>query len=199
MSFKDIIKITFNLFIIYVAGGLLLAYIYSKASPIIYKNNEKAKQQALKELMPEADIIERLGEWYPYEKHAEYYIGKKSGSPVGYVVQSFGKGYSSYINVLFSVGLDFKVKKINVLHHTETPGLGDEIETDAFKAQFKDKDEEHLEVVKIEKEGYIQAITGATISSRGVSENAVRAGLKFLKDTLTKGGNDDNEQRSSQH
>jgi electron transport complex protein RnfG len=250
MTFKDILKITFNLVILYLAGGLLLAAVYARTSPIIYRNNEIEKARALKEMMPEAEeicyifeftderlnklrdkgvpeeIINKLKElqnekmikgkeeffktmeqmlgaealenyksllfktlkandWYPHGKHAEYFVAKKGGQVIGYIVQTFGKGYSSYIDILFSVDTDFIVQKMNVLHHAETPGLGDEIELDWFKNQFKGKDIEHLKVDKTgTKKEYIQAITGATISTRAVSEDGIRNGIIFLQKAL---------------
>jgi len=38
------------------------------------------------------------------------------------------------------------VKKIKILGHAETPGLGDEIEKDYFQKQFDGKDLEHTGV-----------------------------------------------------
>ncbi len=211
MTVKDMAKITFNLVVIYLAGGLLLAYVYSWASPKIFINNKIAKEKALKELVPEADTIAKLGDWEPHEKHAEYFAARKCGElkvttiedektgdvkeekecidpeDIAYIVQTFGKGYSSYIDILFSVDKDFKVKKMNVLHHAETPGLGDEIELDYFKDQFAGKDAEHLKVLKTETTEYIQAITGATISTRAVSEDGIKKGLEFLVEALEGG------------
>jgi electron transport complex protein RnfG len=80
------------------------------------------------------------------------------------------------------------VQKIEILDEKETPGLGDEIETASFKNQFKSKDLDHLKVLKTETTEYIQAITGATISSRAVTEDAVKNGVQFLKDTIKAGG-----------
>lgn len=188
MTGKDIIKITLNLVIIYIIGGLILAGVYAKTSPIMYKKALIEKELALKELMPEADKIEKLGEWSIHEKHAEYFAAKKGDEIIGYIVQSFGKGYSSYINTLVAVDKDFKVQKINILGHAETPGLGDEIDSDSFKGQFKGKDMDHLKVLKTETTEYIQAISGATISSRAVTEDAVKNGVNFLIEKMKKGG-----------
>lgn len=189
MTGKDVnaIKITLNLVIVYIIGGLILAAVYAKTSPIMFRNAVIAKQKALKELLPEADKIDKAGDWTIHEKHAEYFIAKKGDETIGYVVQSFGKGYSSYINTLVSVDKDFNIQKINILSHAETPGLGDEIEYDYFKDQFKNKDLDHLKVLKTDTTEYIQAISGATISSRAVSEDAVKNGVSFLIKTL-KGG-----------
>ncbi|MBF0328972.1 MAG: RnfABCDGE type electron transport complex subunit G [Nitrospirae bacterium] len=188
MTGKDILKITLNLVLVYLAGGLILAGVYAKTSPIMFQNAKIAKEAALKELVPEADKIEKAGDWTIHEKHAEYFVAKKDDEVIGYVIQSFGKGYSSYINTLIAVDKDFKVKKINVLSHAETPGLGDEIEADSFKDQFKGKDAEHLKVLKTETTEFVQAISGATISSRAVCDDAVKKGVEFLKKQMTEGG-----------
>ena len=180
MTGRDIIKITLNLVIVYLVGGLILAAVYAKTSPIMFRNAVLEKQKALKDLMPDADKIEKMGDWTPHEKHAEYFVARKGSDIIGYVVESFGKGYSSYIDIYIAVDKDFKVQKISILHHAETPGLGDEIETDSFKSQFKDKDLDHLKVVKTDTKEYIQAISGATISSRAVTEDAVKNGVEAL-------------------
>lgn len=196
MTFKDIFKISLNLVIVYLIGGFILSFVFANTSPKIYRNNEEAEQKALKELLPDADSITKMGEWAPHEKHAKYFIAKKGGQPIGYIVQSFGKGYSSYINTFISVDPNFKVQKIKILAHGETPGLGDEIETSWFQNQFKDKGIEHLKVIKGDTKDDIQAISGATISSRAVTEDAVKNGVLFLMKTIKGGGADVQPQHS---
>jgi Na+-translocating ferredoxin:NAD+ oxidoreductase subunit G len=184
MTAKDIIKITLNLVIIYIIGGIILAGVYAKTSPIMFRNAVIEKETALKKLMPDADRIEKIGDWTIHEKHAEYFIAEKDGKPIGYIIQSFGKGYSSYINTLVAVDTEFRIKKIGILGHAETPGLGDEIEADSFQSQFTGKDPEHMKVLKTDTTEYIQAISGATISSRAVAEDAVKNSLNFLRKTI---------------
>jgi electron transport complex protein RnfG len=195
MTGKDIIKITVNLVIVYLIGGAILAAVYAKTSPIMYRNAVIEKERALKTLMPDADNIEKMGDWTVHEKHAEYFVAKKGNNIIGYVVQSFGKGYSSYINVLIAVDKDIKVREIKILSHAETPGLGDEIEKDDFKKQFKGKGIDHIKLVKTETTEYIQAISGVTISSRAVTEDAVKKGVTHLINTV-KGGVDGTTQHN---
>ena len=195
MTLKDIIKITLNLVIVYLIGGFILSFVYAQASPKIFKNAEEAEKKALKLLMPDADDVTKMGDWTSHDKHAKYFVAKKGGDIIGYVIQSFGKGYSSYINTFIATDKDFVVQKINILGHAETPGLGDEIETDWFKNQFKDKTLEHLKVIKGETKEDIQAISGATISSRAVTEDAVKHGVEFLIKTIKEGGNTDVKQQ----
>jgi len=184
MTGRDILKITLNLVVIYLMGGLILAVVYAKTSPVMFQKAALEKEAALKKLIPDADAIEKLGDWSIHEKHSEYFVARKNNAVIGYIIQSFGKGYSSYIDTLIAVDTDFKVIKISILGHAETPGLGDEIEADTFKNQFAGKDTEHLKIVKTETADYVQAISGATISSRAVSEDAVQNGIAFLIQTL---------------
>lgn len=179
MTAKDMIKIMLNLTIIYVVGGLLLAYVYAKTSPIMYIKAKEEKEAALKKMIPEAESIELIGNWEIYHRHPELYVAKSGGEEIGYISEGFGKGYSSYINVLTALDRDFVVQKINILHHAETPGLGDEIELDDFKDRYKGKTVDKLVVIKGPTDENIEAITGATISSRAVTES-VREGVKAL-------------------
>lgn len=203
------VKITVNLVVIYVIGGLIMAFVYAKTSPIMFIKAKEEKEAALKLMMPDADKIASIGAWEPHEKHAEYYAARKCGEvktvsvkdektgemkeekecvdpqDIGYIAETFGKGYSSYINILVSVDKNFVVQKISILHHGETPGLGDEIDKEYFQTQFAGKSVDKLEVIKGETPDKIQAITGATISSRAVTEDGVRNGVKMLMEKLS--------------
>lgn len=209
MTAIDIVKITVNLVVIYVIGGLIMAFVYAKTSPIMFIKAKEEKEAALKLMMPEADKISTLGEWEPHEKHAEYYAALKCGEvkvinakdektgeikeekeclnpqDIGYIVEGFGKGYSSYIHILASVDKNFVLRKISILGHGETPGLGDEIEKDYFLNQFEGKSSDDLVVIKGETAEKIEAITGATISSRAVTEDGVKRGIKMLEEKLS--------------
>ncbi|MEK7238546.1 MAG: RnfABCDGE type electron transport complex subunit G [Nitrospirota bacterium] len=192
MTAKDMAKITINLVVIYIIGGLIIAFVYAKTSPIMFKKAEEEKKAALMTMIPEADKdgIQSIGKWEPHHKHAEYYVAKKGNEEIGYIIEGFGKGYSSYINVLVSVDKNFMVKKVSILHHAETPGLGDEIEKDYFLKRFENKSVDNLIVVKRETKDKVEAISGATISSRAVTEDAVKNGVKMLKEKLSDGVKD---------
>jgi electron transport complex protein RnfG len=177
---KDIVKISLNLVVVYVVGGALLAAVYVNTSPIISKNAVKEKKVALEKIMPEANQIEKIGDWTTHEKNAEYFIAKKDSRVCGYIIESYGKGYSGLINVLIATDTIGKINKINILSHSETPGLGDQIETGWFKNQFTGKNYDRMKVIKAPTQENIQAISGATISSRAVTEDAVKNALEQL-------------------
>ncbi len=79
MTTKEMMKITFNLVVLYVIGGLIMAYVYAITSPIKFQKEKAEKEAALKLMMPEADTVVKLGDWEPHEKHAEYYAARKCG------------------------------------------------------------------------------------------------------------------------
>ncbi len=108
---------------------------------------------------------------------------KKNGELCGYVIESYGKGYSSFIHTMLAVDSSLKVINITILGHAETPGLGDIIETPDFQKQFYGKRTDNMQVVKTTGTDKIQAISGATISSRAVV-NAQHDALSFLNSVL---------------
>ncbi len=215
MTTKDMAKITVNLVVIYLLGGLLIAFVYAKTSPIMFIKAKEEKDAALKTMMPEAQHIVKIGEWKPHEKHAEYYAAQECGElkttsvkdektgetkeqqecinpvDIGYIVESYGKGYSSYIELLASVDKNFTVQKVSILHHAETPGLGDEIVLPYFLKRFEGKSLDNLVVIKGETPDKIEAISGATISSRAVTEDGVKNGVKMLKEKLSGAGGEE--------
>ena len=60
--------------------------------------------------------------------------------------------------------------EIQVVAHRETPGLGSKITAERYLRQYKGQHPEQFDV-RVEKDGgNVDAISGATISSRAVSE-----------------------------
>jgi len=178
---KEMIKITTSLVIIFVAAGLIMASVFAKTAPIVKIKKEQEETSARKKMMPDADTIDEAGKWEPFGKKGKYFESKKAGETTGYLITTYGKGYSSYISILVSVGKDMKVKGIGILGHGETPGLGDEIEQEYFKKRFEGKSLEQLEVVKVEGTDKVQAISGATISSRAVTKGVREAVNKLTE------------------
>jgi electron transport complex protein RnfG len=82
-----------------------------------------------------------------------------------------------------------RIKGIQILESSETPGLGGKIRGEPFKNQFRGLQvEREVGLVKSAEpeKGEIQAITGATISSRAVV-NIINKGLDRVRSVLSKG------------
>ena len=180
---KDMLKITLSLVALFIAAGLIMGGTYMLTSPVRFKAEKKEKEEALKEMAPEAtDPIKPAGNWTSHGKSYEYYVATSNGKAVAYISSAAGKGYSSYIKMLVSLDTDLKIRDLKILGHAETPGLGDQVEDRAlFLDQFKGKVFSQLKLVKAETTENIQAVSGATISCRAVT-NGVKDAVQTLVD-----------------
>ena len=186
---KDMLKITFSLVVIFIAAGLIMGVTYKVTSPIKFKAEKKEKEEALKEMAPSAtDPITPSGKWSVHNKNFEYYEATASGKPVAFIASTAGKGYSSFIQMLVSLNTDLKIDEVKVLSMNETPGLGDQVLEKNFLDQFKGKTLNQVVLVKVETKENIQAISGATISSRGVT-NGIKDAVQTLVEKYGAGVN----------
>jgi electron transport complex protein RnfG len=184
---KDILKITLPLVVIFVVAGIIMSVTYQHTYPVRFQAEKKEKEEALKEMAPDAtDPIKPAGNWTVNNKPYEYYAATSGRKPVAYIAETAGKGYSSFIRMLVSLGPDLKIRDVKILGHEETPGLGDQVEDKSFLDQFKGKTLAQIVLVKKETKENIQAISGATYSSRGVT-NGVKDAAQQLIDTYGAG------------
>ena len=106
----------------------------------------------------------------PAEKSTKIFIGYADAERktiVGYAVPGVsGKGYGGDIRLMVGLTKDRKVVSYQVLAANETPGLGAKLGDTSFAGQFAGKATAGLKVKK--DGGDIEAITGATITSRAV-------------------------------
>jgi electron transport complex protein RnfG len=129
----------------------------------------------------------------------------ENGKRKAYLLDGKFTGFKTFIGVMLALDPQFSLLGLEILEHEEDPGLGAEIEQDYFRNQFKGKSFENLKGLDVVKEplpdAYFQALegnvaesdaaailkqyvdhdiyalTGATISSRAVS-NGVKGIVK---------------------
>ena len=144
----------------------LLAVTNQFTAPII-ERNAKAKADASRRVVLEAgaDFEEvRLDPTLIAEKKVEEVY--KAGNGAGCTVTTALNGYGGTVRIMFGV------TAVEVLEHNETKGLGERITTDAFKNQFIGKSGT-LSVTKGSAgDQEIAALTGATISSKAMTDSA---------------------------
>lgn len=156
-------KITLNLTLATLMAGIIIAVVFYFTAPIAEIQRIKQKEQSMKELVPTATSF------IPIEGKEECYRAEKDGQVIAYLALTHSKGFDGHIKMFVAVTPDKKVIGYKVLSHKETPGLGDQAFKPKFSGQFTGKGVENMEVVKIQQEGKILAITGATITSRAVT------------------------------
>lgn len=128
--------------------------------------------------------VEKAGKKTTYNVYEARY---PNGDLAGWVAKAAGQGYADKIELL--VGLDSSAQALTgifVLDQKETPGLGNKIITNEWRSQFKGKGTaRELVVVKGRAKAphEIDSITGATISSKTVSD-IVNATVNDLRSSL---------------
>jgi electron transport complex protein RnfG len=151
-----------------ISGGVL-ALVYQWALPKIRHNQIKATDAAVFKVVPGTKSYKEAAAGdLVYFKCLD-----KKGGRLGTAILCKGNGYQGEIKLMVGVNADFsEFTGMAVLEQLETPGLGAKISEAAFQAQFKGlaakPPVEYVKGVKPDKPNQIQAITGATISSRSV-------------------------------
>lgn len=164
---KDIVKITLSLTIICIICAFFLSFVFNISKDKIALNAQKRIYDALKTITPGAKFAEKK-----ISHNTIYEIKDKNNKTFAYGFICEGEGYQGKIKILavFSPLKD-KLLGIEIIDSVETPGLGAKIQDDFFKNQFRNLVvSPEIEYTKTgpRKENQIQAITGATISSKSV-------------------------------
>lgn len=163
-----LLRISIPLILICLVSGVTLTATYIQTEERIKAVEERKINDALASIFPGAS----------FTKTADYYTALVQGEVIGYVFIAEGKGYSGTIKTLVGMYPNETISRIYVISQTETPGLGTRIAEPEFTSQFMGK---RIEELRLRRDGgLIDAITGATISSRAITET-VRTGAEVVR------------------
>lgn len=108
----------------------------------------------------------------------DIYTAESGGEVVGYAVKSVTKkGYAGEITLMVGISPEGELLNVNVLAHSETPGLGSNL-TDPENivlASVKGKNLADVDLRVKKDGGEVDALSGATISSRAFGDAVGRA------------------------
>lgn len=164
-------------FISLLSGGLLSA-LNNVTAPRIEQHRLRELKAAIAVVLPNHDYYEEVS-----KGDVVLYIGKKKegSETIGVATRLIGAGFQGKISIMVGIDPDFtKLTGFKVLEQAETPGLGTKIVEDPsnkdnvfwFPEQFIGltfKPEiTVIKNVKPSKPAEIQAISGATISSKAI-------------------------------
>lgn len=184
--------------------GLILGGVNEITKKPIEKANRDTQEAAYREVFKDA---------YSFEENAEFDVAEAkklladsqysknelidmqnakdaSENVIGYVMTVIShEGSQADITLSVGVQKDGTINGYSIISMNETPGLGVLIDEDAFKSQFNNKKADTFIVVKTAPtaENEIEAVTGATISSKAVA-NSINACLIYFH-TVLQGGN----------
>jgi Na+-translocating ferredoxin:NAD+ oxidoreductase subunit G len=187
---NKIIKDACILFAITLVAGILLGAVYDITKTPIANQNEKAKQEAYRAVMADADKFEEIDgfsaadgatsylakgdEDYSADEITEVVAGVKDNKIIGFVVTVVaGDGYGGDIKFSVGVKADGTYSGTSILSISETAGLGMRAKTDpTFLGQLEGKKVSKFNVVKdgtgSSADDKVDAIGGSTITSKAV-------------------------------
>ncbi len=172
------------------SGGMLSGLRNATAARIEVQQLKFVKGPAIKAILKGAsnDPIKDRFAIKDGEIERKFFVGKFDGKANTVVLESFGKGYGGDIGLMVAVNMeDDTIVGAGVTTHSETPGLGATAKDDpGFVSQFKGLSIN--DTYKVTNDGgKVNAMSGATITSRAVCAAATEAGgiYQRMKPQLT--------------
>ena len=162
---KYILRLSLILFVIAGVVALALAAVNMVTAPAIEKLNAEKTQKAIEAVLP-GGYDEEITDY----ADASGIVSKVYKGQNGYALEVKPGGFDNTITMMVGVDFEGKVLGISIVSHTETAGLGAVAAAktsagEAFRGQFVGQSG----AVSVSKDGgQIEAITGATITSRAI-------------------------------
>jgi electron transport complex protein RnfG len=186
---KELLRLAVALTLITAGAGLILALVENATRAPIAEQRRLEMVRALEAVLPKIDNqpdsdtvdlllgVDKKGR----DVQRTFYRGRNKNELIGIAFKvTAPDGYSGNIDIMVGIRPDGSVVGIEILTHAETPGLGDKIEDESFKKQFRGKRLDNINWGVKKDGGEFDQITGATISPRAVVK-AVHAGLTFYR------------------
>lgn len=174
-----------------VSGGLLAFVKKGTQEQIEYQQVKFVKGPAIQKIL-DGCTNDPLNDRFKLADGAverSFFIGEFDGKKNTVAFETFGKGFGGDIGVIVAVNVESdEVVGIGVTTHSETPGVGSKAKDDEdFSDQFKGMSIKDPFKVKSDG-GRVDAISGATVSSRGVCGAVTESSSVYLrlKDEIVK-------------
>ena len=174
---SELISLTLILFLFSAVTALLLGLVNSVTEDRIIEINAEKTKSAMQEVLM-AENYEKVD----YTGGDPAVLGVYKAGDAGYVGELSVSGSQAMLNIVVGVDTSGTVTGVGITKHAETPGLGAIAadNTDAGKS-FREQFAGTVGDLSVNKDGgTIDALTGATITSRAVA-NGVNSAVEAVK------------------
>lgn len=177
---STLINMVVVLFVTTLVAGLTLGYVNDLTLEPKARARLAKKANALKTVLPAFDndpvpAVIRVKSGSSRDSIEIYPAFRGNGFAGAAVTGASEKGYSGLVKLMVGFLPDGTINNIEVLEQKETPGLGTKMKGEKFLRQFRGKDPSSFNL-KVEKDGGgVDALAGATISTRAFSEATQQA------------------------
>lgn len=182
------LNMTTTLIVITMIAGVSLGLVNDVTEGPIAKAKLERKINALKSVLPDFnnnpvdDMVLFKSKGGP--DSLEIYPARMEQDIVGYsIVGSSLKGFNGLVKVMVGFDTQGTIRNIVVLEQNETPGLGTKVKEDRFLSQFREKNPSEFKLIVKKDRGDVDALTGATITSRAFNEAVQLAYEAFVEYT----------------
>lgn len=169
---RYILRLTLTLLLITAVVAGLLAFVNELTAGRIDELTRQKAEQAMREVLPAQDYTP-LDAALPQGVTEAYRAGD-----AGYVVRVAPNGFGGAIDLMVGVRADGTVNGVAVIAHSETASLGANCTREEFRAQYAGG---AGPFAVGQDGGTIEALTGATVTSRAVTDG-VNAALDFVRE-----------------
>ncbi len=184
---KDIIRFSLILTFVAIISAGSLSWINKMTKSEIISQEQKNLVDALIQVLPGSNSQNIIP--FQLEGQILYYTGYANSTRTkinGYAFIIESQGYASTIRTLVGIDTSGTILRIKILFQEETPGLGSRCEEIRngesipwWQAQFQNI---NIKNVAIDKDGgLIESITGATITSRAITDSIAHKTKVFLE------------------
>lgn len=163
---RENLRMVLTLLIIGAVCGGLLSLVNGITAPVIEARTEAQFQEALRRFFPDvADF--KIEEIDGEEFYACY---DAAGNLLGVIASVTADGYGGPIPYDLAVDTDGNIIGIRIGRHTETPGIGDVIEEEAFQEDIIGLNFNNEIVLGVD----VDAVSGATVTVGGMVDSIRR-------------------------
>ncbi len=181
-NIKSVIITTIILTVICAVSAAGLAGTNALTKGRIAKAEKLAEQKAMSRIIKADNYVQSIVVINGVEN--VYYVAENENT-CGFIFTSSHNGYGGPVKVMTGIDLDGKVIAIEVLSASdETPGLGQNVAKKTYWEKFKGLSQK----VSVGNGGNVDAVTGATFSSKAVAE-CVNDALDMYEAIVKEGAN----------
>ena len=177
------LKVISVLVIIAMFSAILLAYVNQVTKEPIAENKRQETQKAIQIVLSGLKniAVKAAMDTVVDSSPVRYFQAVGQGAKtMGYAIAVKGpNGFTNDFDMMVGVDSTGSIIDTYVLDHKETPGLGDAMQKEPFKKQFRGRSNSDTQWKVSKDGGDIDAITAATITSR-----AFTAGVRRALDTF---------------
>ncbi len=173
-TFLNVAVIGLKLLLICAIIAGIVSFVYDLTLEQYEANMQETKNKAIGQIFGKEGLVCE-------EVAAGVYTVKENGELIGYCVESAGKGFGGDIQLMVGYTTDQKIVAVEIIGHSETPGVGDKVKNPDYLAGYAGQGGELTLDTDVDK------IAGASVSSRGVIAG-VNAATKALQAFLAEGG-----------